>query len=82
MADVPCLDHSLDGYYGSPDDAQTTNARATNARMVEMHANPFWHACEPVWRLERLFLNRGMCSLCTNRRTEHGERPTYQIKHF
>ena len=58
MADVPCLDYSLDGCKGYPDDVQTTNARTTNARMVEMRANLSWRAREPVWRLERLFLNR------------------------
>ena len=61
-----------------PDD----EARATNARMVEMRANPFWHAREPVWRLDRPFLNRGAPDKHADRRTDHGERPTYQIKHF
>ena len=33
MADVPCLDHSLDGCKGYPDDVQTTkHARRTHAR--------------------------------------------------
>ena len=32
MADVPCLDHSLDGCKGRPDDVQTTkHARRTHA---------------------------------------------------
>ena len=52
------------------------------ARAVEMHANPFWHVRKPVWRLERLFLNRDARNERANRRTEHGEHPTYQIKHF
>ena len=56
-------------------------ARATNARTVEMHANRFWHAREPVWRLKRPFLNCGARNERGNRRTEHGEHPTYQIKH-
>ena len=83
-----------------PDD----EARAMNAHTVEMCANPFWHAREPIWRLERPFLNRstrderpflnrgarderpflnhGACDERVNRRTEHGEHPTYQIKYF
>ena len=61
-----------------PDD----EARVTNARTVEMRANPFWCAREPVWRLERPFLNCDACNERANQRTEHGERPTYQIKHF
>ena len=61
-----------------PDD----EACATNARTVEMRANPFWRAREPVWHLERPFLNRGARDECANQRTEHGEHPTYQIKHF
>ena len=61
-----------------PDD----EARATNARTVKMCANPFWRAREPIWRLERLFLNRGARDERANRRTEHGEHPTYQIKYF
>ena len=81
MADVPCLDHSLEWLLGllrrCPDD----EARATNARTVEMRANLFWRARKPVWRLERPFLNCGVRDERTNRRTEHGERPTYQIKH-
>ena len=60
-----------------PDD----EARATNAHTVEMRVNPFWHSREPVWRLEYLFLNRGERDERMNRRTKHGERPTYQIKH-
>ena len=59
-----------------PDD----EARATNARMVEMHANLSWRAREPVWRLERPFLNCDASDERTNRRTEHGEQPIYQIK--
>ena len=61
-----------------PDD----EAHATNARTVEMRANPFWRAGKPIWHLERPFLNGGARNERTNRRTEHGERPTYQIKHF
>ena len=61
-----------------PDD----EARATNARMFEMRVNPFWRARKPIWRLKRLFLNRDACDERANQRTEHGERPTYQIKHF
>ena len=52
------------------------------ARMVEMRANPFWHVREPFWRLEHPFLNRDTRNERANRRTEHGEHPTYQIKHF
>ena len=33
-------------------------ARATNVRAVEMHANPFWRVHEPIWRLKCPFLNR------------------------
>ena len=61
-----------------PDD----EARATNARTVEMHANPFWCAREPVWRVKNPFLNHGVRDERANRRTEHGECPTYQIKHL
>ena len=60
-----------------PDD----EARATNACTVEMRANPFWHAPKPVWHLKRPFLNCGARDECANRRTEHDEHPTYQIKH-
>ena len=80
MADVPCLDHSLDVCKGYPDDVQTTK-HATNAHMVEMHANLSWRTREPVWRLERPFLNRDARDERANRRTEHGEQPIYQIKH-
>ena len=59
-----------------PDD----EARATNARTVEMRANPFWCAREPVWRLERPYSNRDARNKRANRRTEHGEQSTYQIK--
>ena len=52
------------------------------ARAVEMRVNPFWRVREPVWRLESLFLNRDVRNKRANRRTEHGEHPTYQIKHF
>ena len=80
MADVPCLDHSLDSCKGYPDDVQTTKiARRTHARF-EMRANPFWHAREPVWRLEHPFLNRDAHDERANRRTEHGEQTIYQIK--
>ena len=61
-----------------PDD----EARATNARTVEMRENPFWRIHEHDWRLERPFLNRNACDERMNQRTEYGERPTYQIKHF
>ena len=40
----------------------------------------FWHAREPVWRLERPYSNHGVRDERVNQRTEHGERPTYQIK--
>ena len=59
-----------------PDD----EARATNARMVGTRANLFWRAREPVWRLECPYSNRGAHDERANQRTEHGERPTYQIK--
>ena len=52
------------------------------ARTVKMHANPFWRIREPVWRLKRPFLNRDARNKRPNQRTEHGEHPTYQIKHF
>ena len=57
-------------------------ARATNTRMVKMRTNPFLHMHEPIWRLECPFLNHDVRDKRANRRTEHGERPTYQIKHF
>ena len=60
-----------------PDD----EARATNVRTVEMRANPFWRVREPIWCLERPFLNRDARDERANQRTEHGERPTYQIEH-
>ena len=48
MADVPCLDHSLDGCKGYPDDVQTTkHARRTHARSrgartpFGVHVSPF-----------------------------------------
>ena len=80
MADVPCLDHSLDGYLGYPDDVQTMeHARRTHARS-ERARTPFWRAREPVWRPERPNSNRDARDERVNRRTEHGERLTYQIK--
>ena len=39
-----------------------------------------WRAREPVWRLERSFLNRDTCDERMNRRTEHGEQSIYQTK--
>ena len=59
-----------------PDD----EARATNARMIEMCANLSWRAREPVWRLERSFLNHDARDERANRRTEHGEQPIDQTK--
>ena len=59
-----------------PDD----EARATNARMVEMRTNLSWRAREPVWRLEHPFLNPDARDERANRRTEHGKQPIYQIK--
>ena len=56
----------------------TDKARATNIRAVEMCMNPFWRVREPVWRLERPFLNHDV----RDRRAEYGKLPTYQIKHF
>ena len=48
MADVPCLDRSLDGCKGYPDDVQTTkHARRTHARSERAqtpfgaHVSPF-----------------------------------------
>ena len=48
MADVPCLDYSLDGCKGYPDDVQTTkHARRTHAwsrcarTSLGAHASPF-----------------------------------------
>ena len=80
MADVPCLDRSLDGCWGYPDDVQTTkHARRTHARS-ERAQTFFWRAREPVWLLERPYSNHGARDERTNQRTEHGERPTYQIK--
>ena len=80
MADVPCLDHSLDGCLGYPDDVQTMeHARRTHARS-ERARTPFWRAREPVWRPERPNSNRDARDERANRRTEHGERLTYQIK--
>ena len=74
---------SLTGWLlGLPQRCPDDEARATNARMVEMHANPFWRTREPVWRLEHPFLNRGAHDEHANQRTEHSERPTYQINHF
>ena len=52
------------------------------ARAVKMRANPFWRIREPIWRLEHPCLNRDTRNERANRRTEHGEHPTYQIKHF
>ena len=65
---------------GLPRRCPGDEARATNARTVEMRANPFWCAREPVWRLEHLYSNRDARDERANRRTEHGERSTYQIK--
>ena len=79
MADVPCLDHSLDGCKGYPDDVQTTNhARRTHAR--PRCARTSFGAREPVWRLKRPFLNHDARDERPNRRTEHGEQPIHQIK--
>ena len=61
-----------------PDD----EARVTIVRAVKMRADPFWRIREPVWRLEHPFLNRDVRNERANRRTEQGEHPTYQIKHF
>ena len=71
MADVPCLDYSLDGCKGYPDDVQTTK----HARRIRS-----WRACEPVWRLERSFLNRDARDERANRRTKHGKQSIYQTK--
>ena len=69
MADVPCLDHSLDGCKGRPDDVQTTK-----------HARLSWRAREPIWRLGSPLLDRDARDERANRRTEHGEHPIYQIE--
>ena len=80
MADVPCLDHSLDGCLGYPDDVQTMeHTRRTHTRS-ERARTPFWRAREPVRRPERPNSNRDARDERANRRTEHGERLTYQIK--
>ena len=50
--------------------------RTTNKLKVEMRANPFWRVREPIWRLERPFLNHDACHERANRGTEHGEHPT------
>ena len=47
-----------------------------------MRANLSWRAREPVWRLERPFLNRDVHDERANRRTEHGEQPIYQNQAF
>ena len=47
MADVPCLDRSLDGCYGYTDDVQTTkHARRTHARS-ERARTPFGAQMSP-----------------------------------
>ena len=61
-----------------------TMSRRRSTRDERTHGRdarePFWRAREPVWRLKRPFLNRDARDERANRRTEHGERPTYQIK--
>ena len=46
------------------------------------HEPFFWRIREPIWRLERPFSNCDARNERVDRRTEHGEHPTYQIKHF
>ena len=98
MADVPWLNHPQDGYKGFPDDVQTKlhvkpslmgdrvvlDGRSTcDERTHDRNTRkPVWHVCEPVWRLERPFLNHDVHDERANRRTEHGYRPTYQTEHF
>ena len=60
----------------------TDEARAMNVHVIKNACKPIWHVCEPVWRLKRPFLNRDMRNKRANRRTEHGDRSTYQTEHF
>ena len=60
MADVPCLDHSLDGCKGRPDDVQTTkHARRTHARSrctrasLGAHASLFGASGARFWIVTR-----------------------------
>ena len=60
MADVPCLDHSLDGFKGYPDDVQTTkHARRTHAwsrcarTSFGAHASPFGASSAHFWIVTR-----------------------------
>ena len=65
--------------------ATLTMSRRRSTRDERMHGRnarePFWRAREPAWRLKRPYSNHGARDERANQRTEHGERPTYQIKH-
>ena len=43
---------------------------------------PVWRIREHVWRLECTFSNHDVRDECADRRTEHGDQPTYQTEHF
>ena len=80
MADVPCLDYSLDDCKDYPDDVQTTK------HAQRMHA---WSKCARTSLGAHVslfgtssvhFLNRDARDERANRRTEHGEQSMYQTK--
>ena len=80
MADVPCLDYSLDDCKGYPDDVQTTkHARRTHAWSRCARNSPGAHV-SPFGTSSARFLNRDARDERANRRTEHGEQSMYQIK--
>ena len=65
MADVPCLDHSLDGCKGRPDDVQTTkHARRTQAwsrcarTSLGAHASLFGASGARFWIVTRATIAR------------------------
>ena len=60
-------------------DGRSTRSERTRGRNAR---KPFWRVREPIWHRECLFLNRNARDERANRRTEHGERPTDQIKYF
>ena len=64
--------------------ATLTMSRRRSTRDERTHGRNarelFWHAREPIRRLECLYSNHGTRDERANQRTEHGERSTYQIK--
>ena len=66
---------------GLPRRCPEDEARAPNARMAEMCANPFWRT-QACLAPRHPFLNHVACNERANQRPEPGEHPTYQIKHF